>query len=470
MKWLRLIGLVPVLAGCSLAPTYKKPEIPVPKAYKEAAGIWREAKPSDTLPRGAWWKIYHDATLDGLMGQLAVANADLAAAAAHFDEATAYASEARSYLFPTLKAGTYATSNRQSLHRAHRSAGYQPSVYGDYSAGLLADYEVDLWGRVHNLVDAGEAGAAAAAADLESVRLSLTAELADDYLSLRALDAQSNLLSGEVSAYAKALTMTRNRFEGGIDSALDVSRAKAQLDSAQARLADTAAERALYEHAIATLVGVPASSFKLKPELIDLKLPAVPVGVPATLLQRRPDIAAAERRLFAANARIGIAKAAFFPTVNLAAAGGFESTYESAWLSAPELFWSVGPNALLTIFDAGRREAVEREAKAAYNVAGAQYRSTVLHAFQQVEDNLALLNDLARESISLKAAVTDTKHTLDLAMNRYREGAVSYLEVTVAQTAAQQAQLDELNLRKRRLQASVGLIRALGGGWGSTGG
>jgi NodT family efflux transporter outer membrane factor (OMF) lipoprotein len=459
-----------VLNGCSLAPTYKKPETPVPAQYKEAVGIWKLAKPSDRLSRGKWWAIYHDPTLDKLMDQLSLANADLAAAVAHFDQATAYANEARSYLFPTIQAGTYATTNRQSIHRAHRSIGFQPSVYGDYSAGLMADYEVDFWGRIHNLVAAGEAGAAAAAADLESVKLSLTAELADDYLSLRTLDAQSSLLSAEISAYSKALTLTRNRFEGGIDSALDVSRAKAQLDTAKAKLSDILAERALYEHAIATLIGVPATSFTLKPETLALSLPTIPIGVPATLLQRRPDIAAAERRLFAANARIGIAKAAFFPTVNLVAAGGFESTYASSWLSAPDLFWSIGPNALLTIFDAGRREAVVREAQAAYNVAGAEYRATVLQAFQQVEDNLALLNDLAVESVALKAAVADTKHTLDLAMNRYREGAVNYLEVVIAQTAAQQAQLDELNLRKRRLQASVGLIRALGGGWSLTGG
>lgn len=468
---LSIVLVSAAIAGCSFAPTYKKPEMPVPKAYKEAAGIWKEAKPSDRLPRGKWWAIYHDPTLDKLMDQLSAANADLAVAVAHFDEAMAYSTEANSYLYPTVDAGAHVTRNKQSVYRATRSPTSRgPIVYGDNAVGLMADYEVDLWGRVRNLAAAGEAGAQAAAEDLESVKLSLTAELADDYLSLRTLDAQSNLLSGEVAAYSKALTMTRNRFEGGIDSALDVSRAKAQLDSAQARLADITAQRALFEHAIATLVGVPASSFKLNPEIIDLTLPAVPVGVPATLLQRRPDIAAAERRLFAANARIGMAKAAFFPKIDLFASGGYEGMYQPGLLAYPNLVWSVGPSALLTIFDAGRREARVREAQAVFDAEGAKYRATVLKAFQEVEDNLALLNDLARESISLKAAVADTKHTLDLAMNRYREGAVSYLEVTVAQTAAQQAQLDELNLRKRRLQASVGLIRALGGGWSLTGG
>lgn len=466
MNGLRLfLFCVPLVAGCSMAPTYKKPAMPLPAAYKGAAGIWKQASPSDRLPRGQWWKVYDDPVLDGLMVRLDSANPDLAAAVAHFDQATAYATQARSYLFPTIQAGSFATTNRQSIHRAHRSSGFQSNVYGNYSLGLMADYEVDLWGRVHNLVAEGEAGAQAAAADLESVRLSLRAELADDYLALRALDAQTKLLEGEVSAYSKALTLTRNRFEGGIDSALDVSRAKAQLDTAQARLSDTAAQRALYEHAIATLVGVPATAFSLVPIVTDLRLPAIPIGVPTELLQRRPDISAAERRLFEANARIGIAKAAFFPTVTLAGVGGYESTYTSSWLSAPNLFWTIGPNALLTIFDAGRRQAIVDEATAAYNIAGAQYRSTVLHAFQEVEDNLSLLNELAKESIALKAAVTDTKRTLSLAMNRYKEGTVNYLEVVTAQTAAQQAQLDELNLRKRRLQASVNLIRALGGGW-----
>lgn len=467
MKRTRLATLIcaSMVAGCSMAPTYKAPVMPVPAAYKGATGIWKEATPSDRLSRGAWWKIYADPTLDGLVVRLDTANADLAAAVAHFDQATAYATQARSYLFPTVSAGTYVTRNRQSQHRAHRSSGYQPNVYGDNALGLMATYEVDLWGRVRNLAAAGEAGAQAAALDLESIRLSLRAELADDYLALRALDAESHLLSGEVAAYSRALTLTRNRFEGGIDSALDVSRAKAQLDTARARYSDIAASRALYEHAIATLVGVPASSFAIEPVVMDMRLPVIPLGVPATLLQRRPDIAAAERRLFEANARIGVARAAFYPTVMLGAAGGYESTFQAALLSAPNLMWSIGPSALLTLFDAGRREAMVEEAQAAYKVAGAQYRSTVLHAFQEVEDNLSLLNELSKESGNLKAAVVDTKRTLELAMNRYREGAVSYLEVVTAQTAAQQAQLDELNLRKRRLQASVNLIRALGGGW-----
>ncbi len=453
-----------ILAACSEAPVYKVPVIPQPAAYKGSTAIWQPAQPADQMPRGDWWKAYNDATLDKLVAQLDTANADLAAAVAHFDQATAYAAQARADYFPTISAGAYSTRNRQSNNRALRSPA-QPSVYGDNAAGLLANYEVDLWGQIRNQVKAGEAGAQAAAADLESVHLSLRAELANDYLALRMLDAQSKAMTQQVSDYTKALELTQNRFRGQIASALDVSEAKVQLDTAQAKQADITASRALYEHAIATLVGEPASAFSIQPAVADLQLPPIPVGVPATLLQRRPDIAAAERRLFAANAEVGVAKTAFFPTVNLLAAGGYESTYQSSWLSAPNLFWSIGPSALLTIFDAGRRQAVVDQADAAFRVAGAQYRSTVLQAFQDVEDNLSLLDNLTTESVALNLAVVDTRHTLDIAMNRYREGIANYLEVVTASAAAQQVVLDELNLRRRRLQASVNLVRALGGGW-----
>jgi NodT family efflux transporter outer membrane factor (OMF) lipoprotein len=456
-----------ILVGCSEAPVYKTPTIPEPAAYKGTTAIWQPAQPADNLPRGDWWKAYRDPSLDDMVVLLDAANTDLAVAVAHFDEANAYAAVARASYFPTVSAGTYVTRNEQSDTRALRSST-QPNVYGDNSIALMANYEVDLWGRVRNQVEAGKAGAQAAAADLESIHLSLRAELVNDYLDLRMLDAQSKLLSDEIDAYAKALELTQNRFRGGIDSALDVSRAKVQHETAKAKFSDIAASRALYEHAIATLVGESASGFSVAPAVIVIQLPAIPVGVPATLLQRRPDISAAERRLAEANARVGMAKSAFFPSVNLAAAAGYESTYQSAWLTAPSLFWSIGPNALLTIFDAGRREAVVTQAEAAFKVSGAQYRSTVLHAFQDVEDNLSLLNDLSEESVALTDAVADTRHTLDIAMNRYREGIASYLEVVTAQASAQQVQLDDLNLHRRRLQASVNLIRALGGGWDST--
>lgn len=469
MSYIRLTSLmlcVLTFVGCSEAPVYKKPEIPVSASYKGDTAVWQPAHPADNLPRGDWWKVYQDSTLDNMIARLDAANADLAVAMAHFDQATAYSAQAHAGYFPTLSAGAFSTRNQQSQNRALRSST-QPTVYGDNSLGLMSSYEVDLWGRVRNEVQAGEAGAQAAAADLESIHLSLRAELVNDYLALRMLDAQSKLMSGEIEAYTKALVLTQNRFQGGIDSALDVSRAKVQLDTAKAKISDIAASRALYEHAIATLVGESASAFSIVPAVVDIRLPAIPIGVPATLLQRRPDISAAERRLAAANARIGVAKAAYFPSVNLAAAAGYESTYQSEWLSAPNLFWSIGPSALLSIFDAGRREAVVAQAEAGYKAAGGQYRSTVLHAFQEVEDNLSLLKELSEESVALNDAIADTQHALDIAMNRYREGIASYLEVVTAQAVAQQVQLDELNLRRRKLQASVNLIRTLGGGWES---
>ena len=468
MKLVRLTASVvsaALLVGCSEAPVYKTPEIPTSANYKESTSIWQPVQPADQLPRGDWWKAYQDATLDDMIVRLDKANTDLAIAVGHFDQATGYAAQARSYLFPTVSAGTYMTSNRQSQTRALRSASLPYNVYGDQAAGLMANYEVDVWGRVRNTVKAGEAGAQAAAADLESIHLSLRAELANNYLALRMLDGQSKLLSDEIQAYDKALELTQNRFHGGIASELDVSRAKVQLDTSKAKLSDISASRALYEHAIATLVGESASSFSIAPVVVSIQLPAIPVSVPTTLLQRRPDISAAERRMVAANAQIGVAKSAFFPTIDLNAAVGYESMNQGALLTAPSLFWVLGPSALLTIFDAGRREAVVNQAEASFNIAGAEYRSTVLHAFQEVEDNLALLNHLTEESVSINDAVTDTQRTLDIAMNRYVEGVASYLEVVTAQAVAEQVRLDELDLRKRRLQASVNLIRALGGGW-----
>ncbi|PRC93250.1 efflux transporter outer membrane subunit [Solimicrobium silvestre] len=454
-------------AACSLEPVYQTPVMPVPVAYKGATELWQRAQPSDTLSRGDWWLRYDDPTLNQLISRLDAANIDLTIAVAHFEEANAYAEQAHAGLFPTITAGAYTTRNRQSDTRALRSST-QPDDYGDNALGMTLGYELDLWGRVRSLAKAGQAGAQAAAADMESIRLSLRAELADDYLALRILDNKAKLLADEVESYSNAVTLTQNRFLGEIDSALNVSRAKAQLATTQERLSENSAERALYEHAIATLIGESASTYSIAPVVMELHLPDIPLELPATILQRRPDIAAAERRLAEANAQIGVTKAAFYPTINLAATGGYESTYQPGLLSAPNLFWSIGPNALLTLFDAGRRTAVVAQAQAAFDAAGGQYRLTVLRAFQEVEDNLSLLNELYKESVALNDAVLETNHSLNLAMNLYRAGAVSYLDVVSAQTLAQQAEFDALNVQKRRLQASIGLIRALGGGWSSS--
>jgi NodT family efflux transporter outer membrane factor (OMF) lipoprotein len=451
------------LAGCQLAPEYSKPVVDVPDNYKES-GPWQPAAPADQIDRGDWWSAYHDPSLDQLEARVDAANPDLAAAVDRYAEARTYVAEARAGLFPEVNAGALATKNRQSDNRPLRSAS-QPDEYRDNYVAAQLNYELDLWGRVRNLVAAGQANAQASAADLASVRLSLHAELANAYITLRGLDALAQLFSDTVDAYGKALQLTQNRFKGGIASALDVAHAQTQLDTARAQWVDALAQRALYEHAIASLVGTPASKFTLEPKVVDLPIPLAPTGLPSTLLERRPDVAAAERRSAAANAQIGIARAAFFPSITLTALGGYENTGGADWISAPNSVWSIGPHALLSLFDAGRRQAEVDRAHAVFDEAGQRYRSTTFSAFQQAEDNLALLHLLGDEAVHEDAAVASAQRTLNLALDRYRNGAVNYLEVVEAQTAMLQAQRTALTLRDRRLRASVALIRALGGGW-----
>jgi NodT family efflux transporter outer membrane factor (OMF) lipoprotein len=458
-----LIFSIALLGGCSLAPKYEKPAVPIADSYKEG-GPWQPATPNDALTRGDWWAGFNDTKLNELEASAEKANPDLAAASDHYAGARAFADEARSGLFPQIDGQALATHNRQSDTRPLRSAS-QPDEYKDDLVGAQLNYEFDFWGRVRNSVAAGEANAQASAADLASARLSLQAELADDYIALRGLDAQSKLLADTVDAYSKALDLTKNRFKGGIASGLDVSHAQTQLDVARAQATDVHARRALYEHAVARLVGVSASSFSIEPMVVDFPLLDVPVGLPSVLLERRPDVAAAERRTAAANAQIGVARAAFFPTLTLTASGGYESTGAVDWLTAPNSFWSIGPKAFLTLFDAGKRHAREREAQAQFDEAGEHYRATALSAFQQVEDNLALLKLLGDEAKDEDAAVVSSQKTLDLALDRYRNGAVNYLEVVESQTAALESRRTALSLHDRQLEASVGLVRALGGGW-----
>lgn len=471
MRLLRLVAavslVIPVMAGCSLAPTYHEPKMDVPSTYKDS-GIWQPAQPSDQIERGDWWKSYNDPEIDQLVQKLDVANPNLAIAEAHYDIAIQLAKQADASLFPEVTAGALDTANTQFYNHSHIASPtlYRgPQHYQEQYAGLGASYELDFWGRVHNLVEASKAGAAASAADLESARLSLRASLVNNYIALRGLDTEIKLMTDVEVIYAKALNLTEYRFHGGVDSQLSVSRAKAQLDFAKAELADFTATRALYEHAIASLVGVPASSFSLPIEQVTLTLPVIPVGVPTTLLQRRPDIAAAERKVAQSNAQIGIARAAFYPTIDLMGGIGQDSIIANQFTLAPSTIWTIGPTAFLTIFDAGRRQAVVDQAKATFNVAGAQYRATVLNAFQEVEDNLTLLNQLADESVNIDAAEQDTQRALFIAMNRYREGMENYLEVVTAQQPALQAEIQDIRLRIRRLQASVNLVKALGGGY-----
>ena len=450
------------LAGCSFAPAYTPLTLATPPAFKEV-GPWTPASPGDAAPRGDWWSVYSDQTLDGLEQRIETGNPDLAVALARYDEARALAAQARAALVPELDAAGSATSNRQSQNRPLRVGG--KSQYDNDIIGGTVSYELDLWGRVRNLVAQGKAQAQASAADAASVRLSLEAQLADAYLNLRGLDAQAKLLADTTDAYARALKLTQVQHDGGAVAGLDVGRAETQLQTARAQQIDVNTQRALLEHEIAALVGETASTFSLAPAAQLPDPPSIPVAAPSLLLQRRPDIAAAERRAAAANAGIGVARAAFFPTIMLGGSGGLQSAGGVDLLQAANGWWSLGPTAALAIFDGGRRKAVVRQARDQFDEAAASYRSIVLAAFQQVEDNLALCNKLADEAREEEAAVSAARRTEALAMVQYKMGAVTYLDVVTAQTADLEAQRTALTIATRRLQASVDLVRALGGGW-----
>lgn len=456
---------VALLGGCSLAPTYHAPNLPpLPAHFKEGDTAWKLATPADQASRGNWWTVYGDDTLSQLETRLDANNQSLAAALAKYDAARAFESQLGAGLFPHLGVMANPVRARQSNNRPLRGSN-QPNEYDSDTVGIQADFDLDLWGRIRNEVSEGRALAQSAQADFASAKLSLEARLADDYVRLRGYDIQVRILQDALSAYQRALQLTENRHSGGVASGLDVSRAQTQLDDAQAQVTDVLAQRALTEHAIASLVGVPASSFSIAPEQTSLQVPLTPVGLPSTLLERRPDIAAAERRVFAANAGIGVARAAFFPDVSLSGSYGFQNTGLDNLLGIGNRYWALGPLATLNIFDAGLRRAQLRGAHAQWDQASAEYRQTVLTAFREVEDDLALLQQLGIEAKQEDQAFAAAQQTLNIATNRYREGIVNYLDVVTAQTAALSAQRNAETIRTRRLQASVDLIRALGGGW-----
>ena len=461
-----LSGLA-LLAGCSFAPAYHPPSVPAPVAFKEA-GPWIPATPANTAPRGDWWTLFGDATLNGLETRIDKDNPTLAGALGRYDEARGYLHEARAGLFPQINAGADLERDHQSDNRPLRG-GNQPDTYSSDTVGGNAGYELDLWGKVRNSVAVGRAEALASGDDLAAIRLSLEVQLASSYIALRGLDQQSDLLSATVDDYAKADAMTRRRFQGGIANGIDASRAGAQLAEAEAQLAAVHNARALVEHAIASLVGTPASSFSIAPAAIDLTMPAVPVGLPSTLLQRRPDVAAAERRMFAANAEIGVAKAAFFPSISIGGQGGVQNTALPGLFVAPNLFWSVGPSAVLNLFDGGRRRGQLQVARASWAQATATYRGQVLQAFQDVEDGLSQVHHLGDEAAAEDRAVQQATLTEQLSFNLYVKGAVDYLDVVTAQTTALRARRGALDLGTARLQASVRLIGAIGGGWKGSG-
>ena len=421
------------------------------------------AQPADAAPRGAWWRAFGDPELDALEGQVDTGNPDLAAALATFQQARALAAEAFSGVYPTLSLGGNITTNRQSARRPLRSRG-QPNQYLDNSIDIQANYEIDVWDRIANAVKAGRAAAQASAADLAFARLSLHAELATDYIALRGFDAQHRVLANAVQAYQQALTLTQNRFAGKISSGIDVARAQTQLGDAQAALTDIVARRALVEHAVAVLIGKTPAELTIQPGLWALREAALPAGLPSTLLERRPDIASAERLVAAANATIGETRAAFYPALSLNILYGLQDTGFNLF-SLPNDMWSVGPGLVLPLFEGGLRDAEEQAALAAYRRTVADYRSTVLSAFQEVEDALSQLRLLKAEAVQQEAAVEAARRTVQMTTNLYKDGATSFLEVVVAQTEELQAEQNEVDLRTRLLQANVGLVRALGGGW-----
>jgi len=460
-----LAGLAALLlGGCMVGPDYTKPSVPMTPIYKEADG-WKVAQPGDHLPRGQWWVILGDPELHALEEQVAAANQNLKIAEARLREARALVRFNRAALFPTISAGFGISSIRDSANRPFLTPNVNTGSSGDLLFSLDMSYEIDLWGRVRRTVAAARNEAQATAADLETARLSLQAELAMDYFELRAADAQKQLLDETVKAFEAALRLTTNRFQGGAAPKSDVAQAQTQLDTTLAQATDVTVQRAQLEHAIATLIGKPPAAFSLSPRPLDTPPPDIPVGLPSQLLERRPDIAAAERRVAEANEQIGIAKAAYYPTLMLNASVGFEGSSFGNALNASSLLWAVGASITQTIFDGGRRRATSDAARAAYDATVAGYRQTTLTAFQQVEDNLAALRILEQEAQQQRRAVESAQLSLQLFTNRYRGGVDNYLQVITAQTVTLSNQRNEIDILRRRMGASVLLVKALGGGW-----
>ena len=462
------------LGACAVGPNYQRPAVAVPDAYKETPAGWKVAEPADGADRGAWWHAYGDARLDALVDQLGEANQTVAQYAAAYRQARALVGEARAAYFPTLGLSATASRAGQQLTRSSSgststgSASSVSRVGNTFSTSLDASWEPDLWGKVSRTVSAQEAGQQAAAADLANARLSAQATLAQTYFQLRALDAQQKLLDDTVQAYTQALKLTQNRYAQGVAARSDVLQAQTQLQSAQSAAVDNGVARAQDEHAIAVLVGQPASTFSIPPIPLDAEPPVVPVTLPSALLERRPDIAAAERKAAAANEQIGVAISAYFPSLTLSAQGGFESSVLSQLFTLPSRFWTVGPTLAATLFDGGLRHAQTQAARAAYDQQVAVYRQTVLAAFQDVEDNLASQRILAQEIVLQREAVDSARQALAIVTNEYRAGTVDYVTVLTAQTTAFSAEQKLASLAGQRMVSSVGLVKALGGGWDAT--
>jgi NodT family efflux transporter outer membrane factor (OMF) lipoprotein len=461
-----LVLSLALLSGCAVGPRYSKPTTPAPPSYKEVPADWKTAQPSDQIARGKWWEIFEDPKLNALEEQINVSNQNLKAAEAQFRQARALVRFNRAAYYPTLTAGASAAREHLSQNRPLVTSA-TPTNVTDLVIPFDVSYEADVFGRVRHTVEAARANAQASAGDLESVSLSLHAELAFDYFEMRTLDAEEQLLNSNVTSFERALDLTQSRYKGGVASAVDVAQAQTQLENTRTQAIDVLIQRAQNEHAIAVLTGQPASTFTVPAAAWNNPPPAIPPGLPSELLERRPDVAAAERRVAAANAQVGVARAAYFPIFSLTGSGGFESGAISTLIQGPSGFLTAGASAAVTAFDVGRRRAVSEQARAAYDESVANYRQTVLTAFQEVEDNLAALRILNDEAKAQEAAVAAAEHSLDLSTNRYKGGVVSYLEVTTAQSTALADERAAVDILRRRMTASVSLIKALGGGWNS---
>jgi NodT family efflux transporter outer membrane factor (OMF) lipoprotein len=460
--------------GCHVGPKYQAPAAPAPPAFTEPppqsfteSKDWKAAAPGDAWTKGRWWEVFHDPELSALEEQVDGANQTLKSAEARFRQARALVRERRSQRLPTVTGGASIADQRLSSN-APVPAPRSETVSGNFNLGFEASWEPDLWGRIRNLVSSAVESAQATAADLENARLSLHAEMALDYFDLHSLDEEQRILEDAVEAYRKALELTENRYRGGAANRAGVAEARTQLEATGAQAVDVTDMRAAYQHAIAVVTGRPPEGFEIAPKAGPTVLPAIPAGVPSALLERRPDIAAAERRVAAANSEIGLARAAFYPQVLLAAAVGLEGSSITNWLNWPSRLWAVGPSAAQTLFDAGRRRAALAESTANYDALVADYREAVLMAFQQVEDNLASLRILEVEAGRQRRAVESARESEALSLNRYKGGLVTYLEVVTAQSVRLQNERVAVDIERRRLEASVMLIRALGGGWNAS--
>ncbi|MEM5458191.1 efflux transporter outer membrane subunit [Paraburkholderia phytofirmans] len=460
-------ALASLLAACAVGPDYKRPAAEIPASYKEAAPGWKVAQPADQQDRGDWWTIYEDPQLNALEERLNTANQTVAQFAAAYRQARALVGEARAAYFPTIGASAGATrsGNGTSSGGNSTTATSRSGVGNSFNVQLDASWEPDLWGSVSRSVNAQKAGQQSAAADLANARLSAQATLAQTYFALRSLDSTQKLLDDTVAAYQRSLQLTQNQYAAGVAARSDVIQAQTQLQSAQAAAIDNGVQRAQDEHAIAVLVGEPASTFSIPPIPLTATPPAVPAQMPSALLERRPDIASAERKAAAANEQIGVAIAAFFPSLTLSASGGFENSVFSQLLTAPSRFWTLGPQLAATLFDAGLRQAQTDAARAAYDGNVATYRQTVLAAFQDVEDNLASQRILAQEIVVQQQAVDSALQALAIVTNEYKAGTVGYVNVLTAQTTAFTAQQKLETIAGQRMVSSVGLVKALGGGW-----